>query len=268
MKFIYKWPLSSQSSGQSPGQSNILVNTQNNQSQQPTTQTQIIGSFTGIAYLGMLMYIYYSAMKNKSNKSTFYLNTLSTSFQYSEKIGTTIGIFIFLALLQGLFSSQGIYNTNPKCAAIIAFNYVFVLCLLLFMFIFPEGNGEIGHGVIALFVLCSLIINCFLLLNIYSDYYNDDSLLPLSIIVYMMVGSAILTVLCFTGYTIISWKMKKYVNEMHLGVACSELICLLLYSAFIFVYMQFPAVPQVQLNCTIQESGESTQAPTLGALGS
>lgn len=224
----------------------------------PTQETINIGITTIFFYFFMLFYIYITALGKPSelfNKlGSFYnINTLSTSLEKSEKNGTIIFIMLFLALLQGLFSSQGIYSNDPKRAPIIAFNYVIFLCWLLFLFIFPYkkiGNTQktsIPHIFLAICVLLSLIINSFLISNVYSDYYEETSIMSLYGITYLLIGLSIAAIIIiFLGG--ITHFNPIYIS---LGVAYAELACLITFGIFLCVFIQFPALPNNKLDCVM-----------------
>ena len=121
MKFSYKWPTVSQTNLANP-QANIQTNIQ--------TNVQANQAFLNQVFL---------------NKQT---NQEVPATDQTLGLGITTVIFyfmmfiVFLALLQGLFASQNIYNSDPKRALVIAFNYVIVLCFLLFNFIFPSWKDS------------------------------------------------------------------------------------------------------------------------------
>src|SRR6185369_9902638 len=92
-----------------------------------------------------------------------------------------------------------IYTSDPKRAPIIAFNYVIVLCWFLFLYIFPSkdvGKGvqkiSLAHLFLAFCVLASIIINSFLLSDLYSEYYEEKDTKPLSGIGYALVSLIVL----------------------------------------------------------------------------
>lgn len=254
MKISYKWPIVA--NAQSNAQHSIFTNKQNNEQVSSSSQTLNIGIATIIFYILTFAYIYITAINNQKKspdlkfKPMFGLNTLSTSFEYSEKVGTTILLMIFLALIQGLFSSQNIYSDDLKRAPIIAFNYVIVLCWLLFMFVFPHKSGDkekvsLTHFFLAFCVLGSLIINCFLIVNSYSEYYNENDLTPLIGINYSLVAVALIAGLTMICNGFIGKKMTGF------GVAISEMICLILFCVFMILFIQFPPLPTNQLACVM-----------------
>jgi hypothetical protein len=268
MKIPYKWPNISQTSGQQT----LFMNKKTKQEVSTNDQTLGIGIATIIFYFLMIFYIYISGAINQNGIKTFSdfldkikdfrpskLNTLSSSFEFSEKIGTTICLIVFLALLQGIFSFQNIYSNDFKRAPIIAFNYVIILCWLLFMFIFPSKivNSTIKtssiHFFLAFCVLTAIIINCFLVSNLYSEYFELKDLEPLNGIGYALVGLVL-----FAGITMIfntlsdidkfNWILKY----THSGVAYAELCCLILFGVFMVIFIQLPPLPSdQQLSCVM-----------------
>ncbi len=260
MKFNYKWPIVSNTTAQQ-----AILNKQTNQEVSTSTQTLGIGITTVIFYFITIFYIYSSGAINKQkiplnnvmnetisafkNRSIFYLNTFSGSCQNTEKIGTTVLLVIFLALLQGLFSSQNISGSDMKRATIVAFNYVIVLCWLLFLYIFPDKNTSTQHLILAIFVLVSLIINCFLIANLYNDYFDEKTIEPLVAISYTMVSFAGIA----GGFMLLNAYFNnslKYLNT-HTAVAYTEMSCLILFGIFMIIFIQFPPLPTNQLSCVM-----------------
>ncbi len=291
MKFNYKWP----TAGVQDVQQQILVNKKSGQEVNTSDQTIAIGSATIVFYFLTLTYIYGSALFNqfvaakhidisgsvynvfktftgqfKNEPSTFFrLNTLSASFEHSEKIGTTLFVVIFMALLQALFSYQNIYSTDPKRSPIIAFNYIIILCWLLFMFIFPSRTvGKLQltswpHTFLAFCVLLSLIINCFLIANLYSDYFDEKAIEPLTGIGYAIIGAAIFALISMMFNAISDWYPTIY-KWTHSWVALAEILCLVLYGIFMIMFIQFPPVPDGRLSCVlVPESNSLTPSPSV-----
>ena len=235
----------------------LLTNKITNTEVSTSDQTVAIGSATIIFYFLTLAYIYGSALyKNSNGKLELY--TMSKSFEYSEKIGTTIGVVVFMALLQTLFSYQNIYSNDPKRSTIIAFNYLIILCWLLFMFIFPSTKVSVmndgknvfkevaspQHSFLAFCVLASLIINCFLIVNLYNDYFDEKALESLMGIGYAIVAASILAIITM----IVNAKNK---GDAHLFVAFAELSCLILFGIYLIFFIQYPPVPSNQLSCVL-----------------
>lgn len=282
-KMNYKWPsVSSESRDikERVQQAISIVNKKTNQMVSTTPETIGIGSACIVFYFLTLLYIYGSAVIIKSkilkkNKSIFAffkefkmlkgkekptLNTLSTSFEYSERIGTTVCLIIFLALLQGLFSSQNIYSTDPRRASIIAFNYIIVMCWLLFLYIFPsvkvEKVAHISHihFLLACCVLGSLIINCFLVIDLYSDYFDDKSIEPLKVASYVIVGAAVIAAISM-GINFKVWTSFPSLGSWtSFAVAACELICLIFFGIFLILFIQYPPVPDEKLSCILVPS--------------
>ena len=282
MKVNYKWPIIQNQNNQINQQilvnnqinQQILVNKKSGQEVLVSNQSIEIGTATIVFYFLNFFYIYGSALFNefiskkkvssfftefKKNPGGFFkLNTLSTSFEESNKVGTTIVIIIFMALLQGLFSSQNIYSTDPKCSSIIAFNYLIVLCWLLLMFIFPyKSVGNIkqtswSHAFVAFCILLSLIINCFLIVNLYSEYFDDMSIKPLIQIGYAIVGASIFSILSMVANAASDITSLDFLfSKTHLLVALSELLCIILYGVFLILFIKFPPIPNASLSCIL-----------------
>lgn len=278
MKISYKWPTVSKSNG---AQQAILTNRKTEEKVSTSEQTLGIGIAAVVFYYMSLVYIYGSSivkineidgMKSfwtfiKScikDGSIFHLNTLSSSLQNAERIGTTVCLVLFLALLQGLFSYQNVYSDDPKRAPIIAFNYLIVLCWFLFLYIFPYkqvANGikktSKSHLFLAFCVLASIIINCFLLGNLYGEYYEENDVKSLTDIGYALVALAV-----FSGLTMLVNidSISNYGKKLgftrlgffsHEAVAYSEMCCLILYGIFMILFIQFPPLPSAQLSCVM-----------------
>ena len=120
MKFNYKWP---SISTQQPGaQQIILTNKQTKQEASPTQETLAVGIVCVVVYFFTLLYIYGSALVNEFIKkkgiktvsgffsefmnspltffkgkydTVFPLNTLSSSFEDSERVGTIVLVMVF-----------------------------------------------------------------------------------------------------------------------------------------------------------------------------
>jgi len=284
LKFHYKWPTTS---SRSSAQNAILTNQKTGQEVHPSNETLGIGITTVIFYFMALIYIYgsgaivdnevlkgsetfveslkkignalYDSIKmgfssrafEKNSKSFWNLNTLSSSLKNSERIGTTICLVVFLALLQGVFAYQNIYSTDFKKSTIVGFNYFIVLCWLLFLYIFPtkkQGDKETtskSHLFLAICVIVCIIINCFLISNLYLDFFDSKSLEPLAGIGYSLVACAILSAMTM----LIS---IPYHNSLtHKLIAYSEMACLVLFGIFLIIFIQFPPLPTDQLVCTM-----------------
>lgn len=292
LKFHYKWPTASTKSAQHA----ILTNQKTGQEALPSNETLGIGIATIIFYFMTFLYIYGSGAINNNNvlsdsettidslkkignalwdsvkigfsrkafdensNSIFNLNTLSSSFKGSERIGTTVCLVIFLALLQGVFAYQNIYGTDLKKSTIVAFNYFVVLCWLLFLYIFPsrkKGGTSMTHLFLAICVLVCIIINCFLISNLYLDYFDSKSLEPLSGIGYTLVA-----VILFSGMTMIT-NGYFHTHLTHELVAYSEMACLVLFGIFLIIFIQFPPLPTAQLSCSMIPSPSPTSpSPT------
>jgi len=292
MKFTYKWP---SVSTQPVAQQALLINKKTHQEASPTQQTLAVGTVCAIVYFFTLLYIYGSALvnefmhkKNINNTSIFSefkkapllffkgkydtafpLNTLSSSFEDSERIGTTICVIIFLATLQGFFSCQNIYSTDPKRAIIIAFNYLIVLCWLLFLYIFPYKKGtkkpSNAHSFLAFCILSALIINCFLIINLYTEFFDEYALSPLSGITYAIVGFAVfaVVVMILNNYSTTPVKSSFISFKFtHPAVAMCEMACLVLFGVFLIIFTQYPPIPSDQLSCVMIPNPESTSTPT------
>jgi len=293
LKFKYKWPTATKSSVQQT----ILTNQKTGQEVHPSDQTLSIGVATVLFYFMTLVYIYgsgaivdnevligsksfldklkkiisacFTSIKQgfstkafmKNSGSIWNLNTLSSSLKNSERIGTTVCLVVFLALIQGVFAFQNIYSTDFKKSTIVGFNYFLVLCWLLFLYIFPfkkvggESKLSKSHLFLAVCVITSIIINCFLIANLYSDYFDSKSLEPLSGIGYALVGCAVACVLSM----LISIPFNNHLT--HELIAYSEMSCLVLFGIFLIVFIQFPPLPTDQLVCTMVPGSNST--PTL-----
>ena len=147
-KFHYKWPSINDLKKQTTVQQ--AINKQTKQEVFSTDQTLGIGITTVVFFIITFLYIYLSAIVKKNSITTvgsfgelfinsckdlsiLNLNTISGSFELSEKIGTTVCLVIFLALLQAVLSYQHIYSNDIKRAPIVAFNYVIILSWLLFI---------------------------------------------------------------------------------------------------------------------------------------
>lgn len=275
MKFSYKWPSISSNTPQQA----IFTNKKTNKEVHTSNETLSIGIATALFYFFTIIYIYVSgAINNNSipfsinspkefissmmgvkeavvksikDLSIFNLNTLSSSFKGSERIGTTVCLMIFLALLQTLFSYQNIYSNDIKRAPVIAFNYVIILCWFLFLYIFPskmigkQEKSSKAHLFLAICALVSIIINCFLLANLYSEYFDEKTIEPLS-----GIGYALVAFLLFSGITMIC-NVHIGGHLAHEAVAYSEMICLILFGIFLILFTQFPPLPSDQLSCVM-----------------
>jgi hypothetical protein len=262
--YSYKWPTIKQGSNVQQA----LLNKQTQQEVETSPQTLGIGITTVIFYFLTFIYIYGSGAINNNNITSFEsfknkvitsikdltifnLNTLSSSFEKSERIGTTMCLIVFLALLQSLFSYQNIYSNDMKRAPIVAFNYVIILCWLLFLYIFPSNKDSkgtktsIGHLLLAICVLISVIINCFLVANLYSDYFSQSDIEPLTGIGYALVLVALVSGIgmMFNG--------KYNTTFTHSFVAYTEMGCLVLFGIFLIIFIQFPPLPSDQLSCVL-----------------
>lgn len=268
MKVEYKWPIvKNKTHVQNNLNQAALINQKTGNIVENSKQTTAVGTTTVIFYLLMLLYIYITgALSDTGNiKSDFLgillnsikngkflkLNTLSISLQHSERIGTTILLVCFLATLQTLFASQNMYIGDDKRSLIVAFNYIIVLCWLLFLYIFPSktiGKKETtstAHAFLVFCIMLSIIINSFLIIDLYSVYYDAKSLESLKIITYIIVFFCILCglVMLFTNI---------FTNFMEsIMIAYFELICLILFGIFLIIFIQFPPLPSNELSCVM-----------------
>jgi hypothetical protein len=271
MEFNYKWPTTNK---QGDKQQILLVDKRSQQELSTSDKTLGIGISAVIFYFFTLLYVYVTAVMGqaRANKSTaditYYglfknlgfnsilnLNTLSTSFQYSEKIGTSICILVCLALLQGIFAFQNIYATDVNGGTIIAFNYIIIMCWLLFLFVFPRNEKGLSHShlAVAFCMLASLIINCFLVVMLYREYFDDNSIKPLSDISYILVGFLLANILVM-GLSMIKESSYPIIGQLHkLGrlVPWTELVSLILFGVFLILFIQFPPLPNAHLSCTM-----------------
>ncbi len=196
----------------------------------------IIGYVSCVFYILLIAYIYISGMNRLQ------LNTFSTSFQNCEKIGSTIFLFIFLGLLQGLFAAQGFYKKDIINIIILVLNYIIILCWVLFMFVFPytkDGNISKTHSLIAAFVILIMTINCWLTYDRYSQYYKDlDNLFSINVVLTLLAGLA--------GFFMITHGIFKTSIKY---VAFFELITLLIFVLFLVFFTQLPVIPSEELKC-------------------
>ncbi len=262
MKTSYKWNVVSNS--KKDQLQSIYVNKKTKEQISNSEQTLGIGITTVIFYFFTFLYIYGSAIINKEhiNLDNFgkkltngirtgeilNLNTLSGSFQNCERIGTIIFIITFLALLQGLFAFQNINTNDIKRAPIIVFNYVIILCWLLFMFIFPShknGKTSMSHLFLAFCVLASVVINCFLIGDLYTQYFDGiESLVG--------INYALITFALFAG--LIMMINGGIGGLARSAVAYSEMACLVLFGIFMIFFILLPPLPSGQLACVITEN--------------
>jgi hypothetical protein len=235
----YKWEVVSGQSGRNPSQA--LYTNKKNEQVETSEQSVSIGIATSVVYALMLAYIYGTALRKSIR-----FNTFSLSFEKCEKVGTTVLLIIFLALLQGLFASQGMYTkTDMKKTLIIAFNYVIIMCWLLFMFVFPMYGGKVSlfHSFIAFFVIFCVIINCWLTYTLYDEYFVKKDLEP------MFYSNVVMTVLAvIAGIFMITHYFYRSSIKF---VAIFELLTLLSYISFNTVFMNLPPIPDATLSCKI-----------------
>lgn len=239
-KFNYKWPiLNKQQNSLSPVQNISLITKDTNKVISTNDKVLAVGIPTLFFYYIMMGYIYITGMGEK-----WKLNTLSDSIQNCEKKGSTTLIIIFMALFLSLFAYQNLYGTDSKKAIIIAFNYIFTGCLILFMFFPPKENGKKlkFHGVLAFLVLLSYITNSFLIVNVYKDYYKDEEVLPLVIIGYIIAICSVIAMLIML-YHAFGGSDKL--------VAIIEFICIAIFGAYLAIFIQFPPIPNVDLSCVM-----------------
>lgn len=233
----YKWPVDKPSVG-NKSQGAMYVSKKNEEIE-TSQQSLSIGISSCVIYLLMLSYIYITAIRKKYD-----FNTFSVSFENCERVGTTILIIVFLAVLQGLFASQGMYSrTDTKKAIIITFNYIIIMCWILLMFVFPKYNDKISvlHSFITFFVIFCVIVNCWLTYTLYNEYFNlEDTNAMLYANIIMTVLAIIAGIFMFT-HGMFSTSIKY--------VAFFEFITLFSYVIFNTVFMLMPPIPNVDLVC-------------------
>jgi hypothetical protein len=239
----YKWEVADnrQNKQNKQGTNQALYVNKKNEQVESSEQSISIGIATSVVYTLMLAYIYGTAFRK-----SIQFNTFSLSFEKCEKVGTTVLLIVFLALLQGLFASQGMYTkADMKKSLIIAFNYVIITCWLLFMFVFPMHDGKVSllHSFIAFFVIFCVIINCWLTYALYDEYFTKKDLES------MLYSNAIMTALAvIAGIFMITHYFYRSSIKF---VAIFELLTLLSYISFNTVFMNLPPIPDATLSCTI-----------------
>ena len=132
------------------------------------------------------------------------------------------------------------------------------MCWLLFLFIFPYTKVTVGtkeqlltsktHSFLAFCVLAALIINCFLIVNLYDEFFDQDALAPLSGIGYAIVAAAGFAVVVMIINNFSSDSAFKYTHSM---VALCEMACLVLFGVFMIMFTQYPPIPSDQLSCVM-----------------
>jgi len=265
----YKWPIEQSSKYGNKYIQQGLINKATGQEIDNSEKATIVGSVTVVVYFLTISYIYISAlfMQNnltgsnltisnlisaiKSNKF-FTFNTLSTSIEFSGKVGTTIFLIVFFALIQSLYFYQNIYTTDDKRATIIAFNYIMILCWLLLMFIFSSktvpGGKKISsklHFSLAFCIIFGICLNAFLLDDIYSVYFDTQLLKSIG---YSMVCLAILSFFAM----ILNFNLTRFEYFTHLAVAITEMTCLILFGVFLIIFITYPPIPDANLECVMR----------------
>jgi hypothetical protein len=234
----YKWPMEN---NKSRSAQSALFTTRKDEEIESSEQSLSIGISTSVIYILTLSYIYITAVRKKYD-----FNTFSISFENCEKIGTTIFLIVFLALLQGLFASQGIYTkTDTKKAIIIAFNYIIILCWILFMFVFPKYGDRISmlHSFIAFFVIFCFVANCWLTYALYNEYFNKEDTNA------MLYSNIIMSILAIVAGFFMA--THYFLNTSIKFVAFFEFITLFSYVIFNTVFMMLPPIPDANLVCKI-----------------
>jgi len=210
-----------------------------------SNETIAIGCSTAVVYLLLYLYIYYTAyiVMRDEKISRNLITTASESFQYCEKIGTTVLIILFLGLLQGLFSKQNFYKNDNRRISIIAVNYVIVMCWILFFFIWPDKNKEYNkpHFILAFIVLILVIYNAVVITDIYTDCYNRDDLNDIYIICYIIIGAFCFCILSvIIHFVCIHFKITGILSATSSFVALCEICCLFLFGIFLIFFSILP----------------------------
>ncbi len=128
------------------------------------------------------------------------------------------------------------------------------------MFIFPSktvktktGLQELTswpHSFLAFCVLLSLIVNCFLIANLYSDYFDEKAIEPLTGIGYAIIAAAIFAAISMIANTASDW-VPKIASWTHGWVSLAEILCLVLYGVYMSLFIQFPPLPDARLACIL-----------------
>ena len=213
-------------------------------------ESQISGIFAIIFFILTFLYIYISGAAN-SKEDYMYLQTLSHSFQNSEKTGPIILLLIFLATLQIFLSYQGFSFTGTSLELVtLIINYMIAICFLLFLFIYPlnrMGGVSIFHYIIAFFTIFFMTTSCVIIYLTYLEYYTEESLKPLLSIVSVIISMSIITIMTF----IVSF--SSYLNKKFglFVIASAEIISIIMYVVFLCIIVNYPPIPKASLECTM-----------------
>jgi hypothetical protein len=204
-----------------------------------------LGISTAVILFISILYMYgTSKYQNKirfniKNGSPTY--TFSEAVENTEKIGATVIIITFLALLQSLFTAQNFNTKDFKRLSLVVVNYLVVLGLLLLFFVVPKKR--LGHGLVSLILIINIVYTAGLVDSLYHQYYTDESLKNLDLVSYAIyiIFAILLTVFftfAITNYFNMNW---LYVPVHHL-IGSFELMLLFAYGVFIVYFGFLPPI--------------------------
>lgn len=320
MSISYKWPTKVKLQTNPPGvQQALFVENRTKQQVQTTTQdtTMQLGIATVCMYFVTLFWIYGTSYARTSdfrpwtwlrsllnwiaemkfngkvygvsdalNKLTTdeytVLHTLSDSFQHCSKPMTAIFAFTLIGLLTSLYLSQnfGDIEDSKRIIPIIA-NFLILLTWVLFFYIYP---GRDAHIPIAFVCLAATLINAYLVMYLYVEYYTGDLIDSLTTLSWVIIGFSLFSAIVmiasnttnnrwngfewtkkraegikvgtgwFQSKDWVEWR-KIMLIKFNIGtqlIAISEALVLIAFGAFLIIVTQMPPLPPADsLECTI-----------------
>jgi hypothetical protein len=216
----------------------------------------ITGLFACLFYFLFFSYLYGSSIykgKLSTSLKSAHGFTLSESFEFSEKIVSTMLLVTLSGLLVGLLIEKGfVSDKNPLKITIVAITFGCLMFLLLLFFVPPSLKSysqERSHIIITSILLFFMISSSCGYSILYRDLFKnvDGELATMYVFTLLMMIFAFVILLLFTFTSIFYFKNHRKIMEISTAIAIFEIFILILYGVVIGILSTLPPL----LDCDV-----------------
>lgn len=168
---------------------------------------KILGIIAAIFHLLLFSYIYLTSIHNLSIEDF----TLSSAFQYCDKLGSVTLVILTFMLLLLFFKHEGYLDNGPL-------KYLFVALLLIWLLFFTEHDGHI------LFAFIALLIILLIPYSIYQNNKNDHLFKMSNICSFFVIFACIMSACEYFS------DCPEYFRFLF---ACMEMVLIFIYFLFL-----------------------------------